>query len=80
MRPRGQRATISRRRSRLAEVKGRRAQVHDQLRAFLDQPAHQIAVVEGRWQVILRPDVLADRHADLAAGDREDLPAPPGSK
>ena len=48
-----------------AQVKGRGAEIHNQFRALIDQAAHRLDVVERPRQIMFRPDVFADRDADL---------------
>src|SRR5438045_1319760 len=60
-----------------AQAKGRGAEVHNHLRAFLDQTADQFRVVERTWQIFPSPNVFADRDPDLATGDDENFSAMP---
>ena len=45
--------------------KRRGTQIDDDLGALLHQLAHRIDVVKRSRQVMFRPDVLTDRHADF---------------
>ena len=54
---------------RFMQTKWRGAQVDDDLRALLDQATHRFDIVKRSGEIMFRPDIFANGHADFFAMD-----------
>ena len=57
----------------LAQTERRRAEIDDNLRALCGETAYKLPIVERARQVVLGPDIFANRHTNPATGDGEDF-------